>query len=143
MHVYLLWEITLYLYIGLQKMNVWNSRPDLAELENHVRTYKWHALGIQLGLYNDELEGFKSEYRGDIAACRQMMFALWLKQTEPTRQKLLDALRTRAVAKIRIADQYELYICQQLETPDIPGMKIIIIKCYHYSQSSTHNFISD
>ena len=61
-------------------MHVLTSRPELAELENHVRTHKWHALGLQLGLDNNELVGIRSQCLG-----------LWLKQTEPIRQKLLDA----------------------------------------------------
>ena len=60
--------------------------------------------------------GFRSECLGDIAACRKKTFALWLKQTEPkpTRPKLLDALRTRAVAEMYMAQQYESHIRQQL-----------------------------
>ena len=92
-------------------INAWNSRPDPAELDNHVRTNKWHALGLQLGLDNGELAGFRSECLGDIAACRRKMFDLWL-QTQPksNRQQLLDALRTRAVADNYMAEKYESYI---------------------------------
>ena len=120
-----------------ESLNVLNSRPDHAELDNHVRTNKWHALGLQLDLDNDELDGLRSACLGDIGACRQKMFALWLKQTEPkpTRQKLLDALRTKAVAEMYIAQQYELHIRQQLSQkvlPDIPGI-------YENQNSIIHN----
>ena len=84
------------------------------------------------------MDGFRSECLGDIAACRKKMFALWLKQTEPkpTRQKLLVALRTKAVAEMYMAQQYESHIRQQLSQkapPDIPCMRIKIVNCYHHA----------
>ena len=95
--------------------NVWNNRPELAELQNQVMTNNWQTLGLQLGLNNDRLEEFRKEHPGDIADCRQKMFALWL-QTKPnaSRQQVLDALRTEAVSEIYMAKKYEKYISQQL-----------------------------
>ena len=115
----------LYPYLGSKIMDVWNSRPEFIELDDHVRTNNWHSLGIQLGLDHVVLDGFKSECLGDIATCRKKMFALWLRQTEPkpTRQKLLGALRAKAVCEMYMAETYELYIRQELSkeaTSDIP-----------------------
>ena len=95
--------------------NVWNNRPELAELQNQVMTIKWKTLGLQLGLNNDRLEEFSREHPGDIADCRQKMFASWL-QTKPnaSRQQVLDALRTEAVSEIYMAEKYEEYISKQL-----------------------------
>ena len=87
-----------------------DGRPELA---NHVRTNNWHALGKQLGLPDNELEGFKVQYHGDIAACRGKMFSLWLQtKRNASRQQLVDALRTPAVSEITMAQQYESHIHQ-------------------------------
>ena len=48
--------MNLYPFPGSEILNVLNSRPELAELENHVRTNIWHTLVLQLGLCNDEWE---------------------------------------------------------------------------------------
>ena len=101
-------------------MDVWNSRPPHSELLNYVMTTKWQVLGIQLGLNNDRLEEIKSEYSttGD---CRLKMFSLWLSSThEPTRQKLLHALKTNSVDEILMAQQYEHYI-SQIATHPVKG----------------------
>ena len=93
-------------------MEVWNSRPTLCELQNHVMTAKWQALGIELRLNNDRLEEIRREF-STIADCRLQMFQLWLSSTrEPSRQKLLHALKTNSVAEIHMAEQYENYISQ-------------------------------
>ena len=87
------------------------SRPEIAELDNHVRTNKWHALGLQLGLDNVELDALQFQCHGDIATCRRRMFSLWLQtKSNPSRQQLLDALRTRAVAEWYMAETYEAHI---------------------------------
>ena len=86
-------------------------RPDLAELDNYVRTNRWYALGLQLGIEDKELEAIKINSGGDIDECRRDMFRLWMRTTStPTRKGLLDALRTRAVNEITIADEYERFL---------------------------------
>ena len=112
-------------------MDILSRRPELAELENHVRTIKWHAVGLQLQLEENDLVAIEREYRGDIASCRRSMFDLWLK-TFPgaSRKQLLDGLKSKAVAEIHMAEQYRECICRQLSqtpTPTINGMYCSII----------------
>ena len=108
-------------------MDVWKSRPELYELQNEVMTVHWEALGLQLGLENDQLVAIKRECFGSIADCRKEMFALWLR-TKPnaSRQQLLDALKTDSVAEVYMAEQYEKYIQDELSqsgaTPRAKGM---------------------
>ena len=92
-------------------MDVWNSRPEPSELQNEVMTIHWEALGLQLGLKNNQLVAIREQRLSNIAACRNDMFALWL-QTKPnaSRKQLLKALRSDAVAEVYMAQQYENYI---------------------------------
>ena len=112
-------------------MDILSRRPELAELENHVRTNEWHAVGLQLHLEQNDLVAIEREYRGDIASCRRSMFQLWLKTfPEASRKQLLDCLKSKAVAEIHMAEQYREYICHQLSqkpTPTINGMYCSII----------------
>ena len=96
-------------------MDVWNSRPELSELQNRVMTTHWEALGLQLSLKNDQLVAIEQQRFGNIAACRKEMFASWLR-TKPnaSRQQLLDALRTDSVDEGYMAQQYEIYIRDEL-----------------------------
>ena len=85
-----------------------NGRPKLAELQESVRTSKWYNLGIQLGLEDNDLEGIAKQNGRDVDDCRRAMFGLWLRaSSKPTRKQLLYALRTKSVAEISIADEYE------------------------------------
>ena len=113
----------LYLYLGLEIMDVWNSRPELLELQNQVMTIHWEALGLQLGLENDQLVAIRQQRLGNIAACRKDMFALWLKtKLNASRKQLLDALRTDSVNEVYMAQQYEKYIRHQLSQSETKGM---------------------
>ena len=87
------------------------NRPELAELQNEVRTTKWKQLGIQLGLLHNDLVSIGQHCRDDIDSCRGEMFSLWL-QTNPnaSRKHLLSALRTNAVSEMTIAKKYGTYI---------------------------------
>ena len=78
-------------------------------------TIKWEALGLQLGLKNDELVAIREQRLGNIAACRNDMFALWLR-TKPnaSRRQLLDALRANCIAEFYMAKQYEIHIRDEL-----------------------------
>ena len=108
-----------------------SRRPELAELENHVRTNEWHAVGLQLQLEENDLVAIKQENPSDIASCRRSMFVLWLKTSpEASRKQLIDGLKSKAVAEIHMAEQYREYICHQLSqkpTPTINGMHCSII----------------
>ena len=85
-----------------------DDRPNLSELQESVRTLKWHNLGLQLGLEDIALEGIRIRCGTDPDECRRAMFALWLRTSfKPTRKQLLEALRTTSVAEIYIADEYE------------------------------------
>ena len=85
-----------------------DDRPKLAELQESVRTSRWYNLGIQLGLEDNALVEITKQNGGDVEDCRRAMFGLWLRtSSKPTRKQLLFALRTKSVAEIYIADEYE------------------------------------
>ena len=94
--------------------------PSLSELDNYVRTNKWYALGLQLGIEDKELEAIEKHRGGDIDECRRAMFRSWLSSTSnPCRKELLNALRRKAVDEIAIAKEYEKLF---IKTPP-PGMR--------------------
>ena len=82
--------------------------PTLSELDNYVRTNKWYALGLQLGIEDKELETIQKHRGGDKDECRRAMFRIWLGTT--SRKELLNALRTKAVNELVIANEYEKLI---------------------------------
>ena len=100
-----------------------DERPELKELQEHVRTVKWHALGIQLDLENSILEGIAKQHANNVEDCRRTMFSTWL-STMPshkcTRRELLQALRSRDVAENYMADEYERSF--QEKTRSVAGM---------------------
>ena len=98
-----------------------DDRPNLAELQERVRTVKWHNLGIQLGLKNSVLEGIEKRYANNDEDCRRTMFDTWLR-TMPscTRGELLQALRSRAVGENYMAVEYQRSF--QKRTHSVPGM---------------------
>ena len=81
--------------------------PKLVDLED-IRTNNWYALGLKLGIEDNDLEAIERQHRGDIDECRRAMFRLWLNTTShPSRKQLLNALREKTVAETKIADEYE------------------------------------
>ena len=85
-----------------------DGRPKLSELQESVRTPKWYNLGLQLDLEDNVLEEIAKQNGRDVDDCRRAMFSLWLRtSSKPTRKQLLYALRTKSVAEIPIADEYE------------------------------------
>ena len=108
------WFILLYIHLdwkSLEIIDVWNSRPDFAELQNHIRTNKWQELGIQLGVEKNKLEAIRQQYRDYINDCRREMLTVWLDTTtKASRQQLINSLRTSAVAENHMAEQYKTYI---------------------------------
>ena len=100
-----------------------DERPELKELQERVRTVKWHALGIQLDLENSTLEEIATQYANNVENCRRTMFSTWL-STMPshkcTRRELLKALRSRDVAENYTAEEYERSF--QERTHSVAGM---------------------
>ena len=100
-----------------------DERPELKELQERVRTVKWHALGIQLDIENSTLDGIAIQFANNVDDCRRTMFSTWL-STMPsqkcTRRELLQALRSRAVAENHMADEYQKSF--QKRTHSVPGM---------------------
>ena len=104
----------------LAELKIMEVIPNLSELDNHVRTNKWYALGLQLGIEDNELEAIEKHRSGDIDECRRAMFRKWLHTTSNAcRKELLNALRTKAVDEIAIAKEYEKLF---IKTPH-PGMR--------------------
>ena len=107
-------------------MEILKSRPEIAELQNEVKTNKWEELGIQLGLQYNDLVAIRKQFSDTIGDCRREMFALWIQtSTTPSRDQLLQALKSKAVAEIDMAKQYEAYIhshLSQLTRHTIQGM---------------------
>ena len=102
-----------------------DSRPELRELQEHVRTNKWFDLGLQLGLKDNELAAIGVEYLGNIDNCRRVMFHEWLRTTpKASRKQLIDALNRDAVAERYLAEQYQKYVDQfsQATQPATLGM---------------------
>ena len=90
-----------------------DDRPELAELVEHVRTNKWHELGLQLHLEDNDLVAIRRQCHHNISECRREMFSNWLTNTtDASRKQILKALRTRAVSEIYMAKEYEQYIKQ-------------------------------
>ena len=99
-----------------------NSRPELAELQEHVRTNKWLDLGLQLGLKHDDLEAIKLEYLGNTDDCRRVMFSKWLRATpEASRKQLIDALNSKAVDEVSKAREYQKYVDPQFSQETQPA----------------------
>ena len=102
---------------------IMDSRPELRELQEHVRTNKWFDLGLQLGLKDNELAKIEVEHRGKIDDCRRDMFREWLRATTPeaTRKQLIDALNSKAVSEISIAREYQKYVDPQFSQETQPA----------------------
>ena len=103
-------------------------RPNLAELDNYVRTNKWYALGLQLGIEDKELEAIKIKFGGDIDECRRAMFRSWLNNTSnPCRKQLLDCLNRKAVDEKAIAEEYE----KLFQKTPVPGKRNSLYALLH------------
>ena len=73
---------------------------------------KWKAVGIQLRLSSDILDGIKSNNAGSPDACLnsfEEVLAIWKRQgPKPfTWRTIIDVLRTRAVGHTSLADELE------------------------------------
>ena len=87
----------------------------MADLMNDVASVipaKWKAVGIQLGLSLDVLDGIKSNNAGSPDACLnsfEEVLAVWKRQgPRPfSWRTIMDVLRTRAVDHTSLADELE------------------------------------
>ena len=104
------------------------ERPPLPELDNHVRTIKWHALGIQLGLEENDLLAINPHLPIDDR--RRAMFNLWLSNTNANSRQLIEALRKPAVKENYMADEYERYI---ISLQSSHGMCLSLVFCHPFS----------
>ena len=83
------------------------DKPELAELVDQVRTNRWYNLGLQLQLKDDDLEAIRLDCY-NVEDRRREMFRKWLRTVpDASRKQLLAALKTEAVAEIRMAHEYE------------------------------------
>ena len=111
-----------------------DERPNLAELQEQVRTNNWHELGLQLTLEENDLVAISTQYRGSVVDCRREMFRQWLDNTSnPTRKQLLAALKKRAVSEIYMAKKYEEYIFELSTKHDDGIVGMLIITIYGYN----------
>ena len=103
--------------------------PKLVDLEE-IRTNKWYALGLKLGIEDNDLQAIERQRGGYIDECRRAMFRKWLNTTShPSRKQLLNALRAKAVAETTVADEYErsFQLHEKSNVVALHGMCMIMI----------------
>ena len=104
------------------------EKPTIAELQEHVRTNKWHELGLQLHLDCTSLDAIRLG-NSNVEDHRREMFSLFLStDTQASRKQILDAMRKKSVEEMCMADDYEKYLHQLLSD----GMYIRMIYIYIY-----------
>ena len=89
--------------------------PNMADLMNAVASEipaEWRAVGIQLGLPSDILDGIQSQNAGKPKACQssfEEVLTVWERQgPRPfTWRTMVDVLRTQAVGHTALANQLE------------------------------------
>ena len=74
---------------------------------------KWKDVGIQLGLSSGTLDSIQNQNAGKANACqesfREVLSEWKAKQPKPyTWQTMIDALRSNAVAEVRLAEELDL-----------------------------------
>jgi len=93
------------------------KRPELSELMERVckeAGVKWHAIGLQLGIPNGELQMIDNDCRGRAQQCCREMFDAWLnKDPNATWRRVVEVLCTAAVGKNVLAMQ----LCEWLDAP--------------------------
>ena len=120
-----------------------NERPTLAELQEHVRTNSWHALGVQLHLDCTSLDGIKHD-NSNIEDQRMEMFSLFLKtNTQASRKLLLEAMKKKPVEEISMADDYEKYLRKLLSDGMYISTDKSICPLSHLYNSVYNYYISD
>lgn len=99
--------------------------PSPQELCENVRTAHWRNLGTMLHL--DETDLVNIERRGSPDENLSVMFTVWLqrKGRAATRGVLLEALKSKAVGEVAIAENY----LKTLQTEEV-NRCVYIIKVY-------------
>ena len=90
-------------------IHVVDGRPSLVELYNHVikeAAVKWRDIGVQL-IDSNDLDTIEADHPQDVEKCCKRMLEKWLKTTNATWNKLINALRTPCVALTYLADRIE------------------------------------
>ena len=87
-----------------------NQAPSLSEVCEHAITANWYQLGIQLQLDSVDLANIRK--LPDENEKLPRMYDIWLNKRgeSATRQELLTALRSKAVAQNSTAFEYENYL---------------------------------
>ena len=95
-----------------------DSEPELPDLMNEVAAEipgKWRDVGLQLGLDPGVLDGIASISPGDINLCYSNVFTQWknqnLKAYPYKWSTIVQALQTRALGEIRLADKIKSELC--------------------------------
>uniref|UniRef100_A0A1X7T6M5 Death domain-containing protein n=1 Tax=Amphimedon queenslandica TaxID=400682 RepID=A0A1X7T6M5_AMPQE len=55
--------------------------------DQHLPCSVWHALGLQLGLYDDRLKDIKADYHGQSVECFRECMSAWLRGEDKVREK--------------------------------------------------------
>ncbi|XP_019857287.1 PREDICTED: uncharacterized protein LOC105314250 [Amphimedon queenslandica] len=55
--------------------------------DQHLPCSVWHALGLQLGLYDDRLKDIKADYHGQSVHCFRECMSAWLRGEDKVREK--------------------------------------------------------
>ena len=84
--------------------------PELFAFIENVATRipaKWESVGIALGINIGSLKGFSYQHHGP-QKCYAEIFQEWTNSTEqPKWKRILEALRTRTVNEIALAEELE------------------------------------
>ena len=80
----------------------------------HLVMHKWRAIGQQLRVPEDTLEGIQGQHR-EPAECLREMLQQWLihSHTPPTWSGLVQALSSELVREERLAEDIRMWYCCQ------------------------------
>ena len=75
--------------------------PTFHLLVQELKVARWHTLGIQLGMTEDEIKEIEQDHPGDTARRRTAMLDKWLKkQTSPSWESIIDALENMSEKRL-------------------------------------------
>ena len=70
-------------------------------LVQELKVARWHTLGIQLGMTEDEIKEIEQDHPGDTARRRTAMLDKWLKkQTSPSWESIIEALENMSEKRL-------------------------------------------